>query len=57
MTEMEQLNEQLNQLTEIIKRLTEFRLTFDEYMKYVQMINSQCPPEQLEQNIDQESLQ
>lgn len=57
MTEMEQLNEQLNQLTEIIKRLTEFRLTFDEYMKYVQMINSQCPPEQLEQKIDQESLQ
>jgi len=40
MTEMEQLNEQLNQLTEIIRRLTEFRLTYDEYMKYVHQMSN-----------------
>ena len=53
MAEMIQLDGQLNQLTEIIKRLTEFRLTYDEYMKYVQIIrDSQYSQEEMEKNID-----
>jgi hypothetical protein len=56
--EIENLNEQLNQLTDIIKRLTEFRLTYDEYMQYVELMRNQSEQgiKQLEQQIDNTTI-
>lgn len=59
LADIKHLNDTLNQLMEIIRRLTEFRVVYVEYMQYVDLLGNHQGEDlrQIEQTINQARIQ